>query len=429
MHDRTPGAPGQYKAVITAAELQKLQGGEQFTITLVRDDQPIKEGTPYSKAAVLPDEVAALVCPGVDDPTPADAFNAIAEALATVNDNLGKKVSKAGDTMTGDLSIARSDGYPSVALNDASGKVTIRLQSNPTSRRLVVSEFPTDTSFREEYHFPVPSSGLTANKTYAVLTSKSPVTIAQGGTGASTAANARNNLGVNIPTYHTFEQLGLTESCTILDVFKAMPAPSMFVFQNSGSGTIQITDTPIAYCVVEIIKVANYGRARCVNVNTQKPEFYEISLYYNASSSDPVYSASPWFRTDITYSLSKDGSTITLTGSDGTTSSVTDTAGSGTTSPEMSREFNSGVLEEQTTFSYIGIKSKIYVVEIVEDGTGYATTMTFDYQMIKDHSNTRSLYTNLNGESVKVTATLTSSKITFTVNTSGYFIRQVCGYY
>ena len=55
MTDRVPGAPGQYKGVIGAAELLKMQAGSPFTITMTRDDQPITVGTPYSKAAVLPD--------------------------------------------------------------------------------------------------------------------------------------------------------------------------------------------------------------------------------------------------------------------------------------------------------------------------------------------------------------------------------------
>lgn len=77
MTDRVPGAPGQYKAVVTAQELEKLRASEHFTITITRDDQPITEGTPYSKAAVLPDSLAQKLCPGMEDPTPADALSAL----------------------------------------------------------------------------------------------------------------------------------------------------------------------------------------------------------------------------------------------------------------------------------------------------------------------------------------------------------------
>ena len=91
MTDRIPGAPGRCKAVVTGQELQKMQAGEEFAITLRRDDQPIREGTPYSKAAVLPDAVAAALCPGVDDPTPGDAFAVLQSQKAdAVRRNVGQ---------------------------------------------------------------------------------------------------------------------------------------------------------------------------------------------------------------------------------------------------------------------------------------------------------------------------------------------------
>lgn len=77
MTDRIPGAPGRCKAVVTGENLQKLQAGEEFAITLRRDDAPIKEGTPYNKANVLPDELAARLCPEVEDPAPKDALAAL----------------------------------------------------------------------------------------------------------------------------------------------------------------------------------------------------------------------------------------------------------------------------------------------------------------------------------------------------------------
>ena len=77
MHDRQPGAPGQYKMTISATELQNFLAGETCTVALTRDDQPLAEGTPYNKASVLPDDLAAQICPSVTDPTPADAFRGV----------------------------------------------------------------------------------------------------------------------------------------------------------------------------------------------------------------------------------------------------------------------------------------------------------------------------------------------------------------
>ena len=81
MTDRVPGAPGQFQAVVTAEEQQKLLSAEPFVITLTRDDHPVIQGTPYSKAAVLPDALAQTLCPYIDDPTPADAFRSLADRM------------------------------------------------------------------------------------------------------------------------------------------------------------------------------------------------------------------------------------------------------------------------------------------------------------------------------------------------------------
>lgn len=82
MTDRIPGAPGRYSASLPNGEIVKMQNGEPFAITLTRDDDPIVEGTPYSKASVLPDELAAKLCPNLTDPAPKDAFAALHKITA-----------------------------------------------------------------------------------------------------------------------------------------------------------------------------------------------------------------------------------------------------------------------------------------------------------------------------------------------------------
>ena len=82
MTDRLPGSPGKYSAVVAGGELQKMQTGKPFAITLQLDDDPVREGTPYSKAAVLPDHLAAQLCPETEDPAPKDAFRGLWEKKA-----------------------------------------------------------------------------------------------------------------------------------------------------------------------------------------------------------------------------------------------------------------------------------------------------------------------------------------------------------
>lgn len=83
MKDRISRKPGRYTATVPGEDIPDLQAGKPFSITLTRDDDPEVIGTPYSKAAVLPDSLAEEICPDVEDPTPADAFNGIIQKIKT----------------------------------------------------------------------------------------------------------------------------------------------------------------------------------------------------------------------------------------------------------------------------------------------------------------------------------------------------------
>lgn len=134
----------------------------------------------------------------------------MAETLNTVNGTMktlmgyeicdevarSEKVAKAGDTMTGDLKIKSKN--PSLRLLDADGNKAVTVQGINDNHRAGIFSYPIDSDEHAEgYYFPVPSTGLTGNKSYYVLTSKSPVTVAQGGTGANNVVDALHNLGIH----------------------------------------------------------------------------------------------------------------------------------------------------------------------------------------------------------------------------------------
>lgn len=110
MKDRVSGAPGQYSAVVTGADFQKMQSGEPFSITLVRNDKPEVIGTPYSKVAVLPDEVANKICPDLEDPSPADAFNAVANQVFSVGEENNGKFLRVVDGKAKWVTIVTAEG-------------------------------------------------------------------------------------------------------------------------------------------------------------------------------------------------------------------------------------------------------------------------------------------------------------------------------
>lgn len=112
--------------------------------------------------------------------TGATSAESAREALGAVN--------KAGDTMSGRLyargfTTMATNGYPNLYFNN-SNDVTGYIVNEASNRRFLFNEYPSDSStLYESYALPAPSTGLTATQYYSVLTTKNPVTVAQGGTG------------------------------------------------------------------------------------------------------------------------------------------------------------------------------------------------------------------------------------------------------
>lgn len=135
-------------------------------------------------------------------PLNADTLGGIpASDFATKDDVGAMSVSVEGDTMTGLLTA------PAVALKTSGGySRTIRMLEEDgsqigsigynTAGQLLVRQYNLETGKNEYYRLPLVTEGLSANNGYYFLTSKEPVTIAQGGTGAKTVPEAKNNLGI-----------------------------------------------------------------------------------------------------------------------------------------------------------------------------------------------------------------------------------------
>lgn len=140
-----------------------------------------------------------------------DADKPVSTAQQTA---LAGKVNKSGDTMTGTLTVPRMVLAPTSAIQDlfvfrSNANKAIFFQDangqNPNNLNAIYALFnnnqflfreyaPGSTSVYETYSLPAPDSGLESSKSYQILTTKQPVSVAQGGTGATSVLNAVQNL-------------------------------------------------------------------------------------------------------------------------------------------------------------------------------------------------------------------------------------------
>ena len=98
----------------------------------------------------------------------------------------------------------------------------------------------------EDYWLPDCNTDRTANSTYYILTTKSAVTVAQGGTGATTAANAGNNLSLT-QTVALSVGSGLSAIFTRIGKIVNVYIPSIPSQTIAAWGTLNLCSIPSGY--------------------------------------------------------------------------------------------------------------------------------------------------------------------------------------
>ena len=85
---------------------------------------------------------------------------------------------------------------------DHDGRVIGELDVCPDTHQIRLVQKTKDTYTAEVYKLPAPAAGSTGTKQYELLTTRNPVAIYQGGTGATSAADARTALGAAAATHY-----------------------------------------------------------------------------------------------------------------------------------------------------------------------------------------------------------------------------------
>jgi len=140
---------------------------------------------------------------GVDNIIPIESGGTGASSAAAARINLGitaenlNALPLTGGTLTGNLNIKRNATQASLWFYNkdsetVAGGISKTIDSNGDNR-IVFSVRNEESEANEVYYLP-PSDIITTAKGYNILTTKNPVTIAQGGTGATTASQALQNL-------------------------------------------------------------------------------------------------------------------------------------------------------------------------------------------------------------------------------------------
>ena len=140
-----------------------------------------------------------------------------------------------GGTITGTFNVQRSNNYPTVNFSDTEGNRVGCLQFNASNGKGYIAIDSVDSDYYDLYNFPERSSGLTANQSYHFLTTKSPVTIEQGGTGATNLQNARVNLLFSDLTTKTAPTNALVQGVSVFET------PSAAVGTGDPTGGVALT--------------------------------------------------------------------------------------------------------------------------------------------------------------------------------------------
>lgn len=185
--------------------------------------------------------------------------NSIFNGAVNIND---------GVSIKNDASSPNINFYTNID-NSLYGIVREIIENNKTNFRFdeySIGSNGSRTDYVETYSLPTANNDLTESKYYNILTTKSAVTLAQGGTGATTADGALTNLGLNKPV-KIADNWGLNTSITFADVAKYKLFIGLGVSYYTWVGIKNAADTAIIFHSVNNTSEYSYVTFQAVTIS------------------------------------------------------------------------------------------------------------------------------------------------------------------
>lgn len=243
--------PGSYGPGNVSADVQVYSGADRGTLITstrftFRCRNALLNGETMRAQATYPPLVAATR----EATAATEAARAAAEAAAAAADALEAPVVEIGTVMTGEAGTAAS------------------VENVGTGRRAVLNfSIPQGVQGPAGPQGPQGEpGGLAAHVHTAADITGGVLPLARGGLGADTEAGARSNLGTNMQTFYTLEQLGLTRGEeTLPSIYAALPDGGRLVFRVAADCAAIY---PTSYGVFSLEKTGTYARLLFVSVSS-----------------------------------------------------------------------------------------------------------------------------------------------------------------
>lgn len=194
----------------------------------------------------------------------------LSEIGAAASNHTHSYLPLSGGTLTGYLTLQNDATYPRLLFKSSSydgsqGEMFYRILSDEASSNFLFRQYCRSSkdysllSTYEDFKLPQTTADRTYSGYYDILTTKSAVTVAQGGTGASTAAGARENLGAYPQADMVFTTGGSEQTTSIKFGGKTVYRKIYSIGSISANGTKQI-DTGLTTTIDIIFNLRGVAR-------------------------------------------------------------------------------------------------------------------------------------------------------------------------